>query len=92
MLKLATVITTAGNHKINFSSTRSAAAWIDEGGQLTFGDSTFKQILLDAHKLHVAIKVTEKLLFDSVFNLENYILERFGRALANAEERCFLKW
>ena len=43
MLKLATVITTSGNHKINVSSTRSAAAWIDEGGQLTFGDSTFKQ-------------------------------------------------
>ena len=90
MRKLATVISTAGNHKINIASTSPAAAWIDEGGQLTFGDATFKQILLDAHKLHVAIKVTEELLFDSAFNLENYILERFGKALANAEEDAFL--
>ncbi|MCP1638606.1 HK97 family phage major capsid protein [Streptococcus gallinaceus] len=90
MRKLATVITTAGNHKINVASTSPAAAWIDEGGQLTFGDATFKQILLDAHKLHVAIKVTEELLFDSAFNLESYILERFGKALANAEEDAFL--
>ena len=29
-----------------------------ESGELTFGDATFDQILLDAHKLHVAIKVT----------------------------------
>ena len=90
MRKLATVITTSGNHKINIASTSPAAAWIEEGGQLTFGDATFKQILLDAHKLHVAIKVTEELLFDSAFNLENYILERFGKALANAEEDAFL--
>ena len=90
MRKLATVITTAGNHKINVASTSPAAAWIDEGAQLTFGDATFKQILLDAHKLHVAIKVTEELLFDSAFNLESYILERFGKALANAEEDAFL--
>ncbi|MCW6681311.1 phage major capsid protein [Aerococcaceae bacterium NML160702] len=90
MRKLATVITTAGNHKINVASTSPAAAWIDEGAQLTFGEATFKQILLDAHKLHVAIKVTEELLFDSAFNLESYILEQFGKALGNAEEDAFL--
>ncbi|EHI69963.1 phage major capsid protein [Streptococcus ictaluri] len=90
MRSLATVISTSGDHKINVASTSPAAAWIDEGAQLTFGDATFKQILLDAHKLHVAIKVTEELLNDSAFNLESYILERFGKALANAEEDAFL--
>lgn len=87
---LATVITTAGNHKINIAGTRPAAAWIDEGAELKFGDATFKQMLLDAHKLHVAIKVTEELLYDSAFNLETYITEQFGKALANAEEDAFL--
>lgn len=87
---LATVITTAGNHKINIAGTRPAAAWIDEGAELKFGDATFKQMLLDAHKLHVAIKVTEELLYDSAFNLEAYINEQFGKALANAEEDAFL--
>lgn len=90
MRKLGYVITTAGNHKINVAATNPAAAWIDEGAALTFGDATFKQVLLDAHKLHVAIKVTEELLHDSAFPLESYILEQFGKALANAEEDAFL--
>ncbi|MGN0115028.1 MAG: phage major capsid protein, partial [Acutalibacteraceae bacterium] len=58
MRTLSTKITTAGDHKINIAATKPAAAWIEEGGALSFGDATFDQILLDAHKLHVAIKVT----------------------------------
>jgi len=47
-------------------------------------------ILRLPHKLHVAIKVTEELLYDSAFNLESYITTQFGMALANAEEDAFL--
>lgn len=90
MRGLATKITTAGQHKINIAATKPAAAWIEEGGALTFGDATFDQIYLDAHKLHVAIKVTEELLYDNAFGLENYIITQFGKALANAEEDAFL--
>lgn len=90
MRNLATKITTSGEHKINIAATKPAASWIEEGGALTFGDATFDQILLDAHKLHVAIKVTEELLYDSAFPLENYIITQFGKALANAEEDAFL--
>ncbi|WP_294143871.1 phage major capsid protein [uncultured Clostridium sp.] len=87
---LATKITTSGEHKINIAATKPAASWIEEGGALTFGDATFDQILMDAHKLHVAIKVTEELLYDNAFGLENYIITQFGKALANAEEDAFL--
>ena len=90
MRRLGHTITTSGQHKINIAATKPAASWIEEGGALSFGDATFAQILLDAHKLHVAIKVTEELLYDSAFNLENYIIEQFGKALANAEEDAFL--
>lgn len=90
MRKLGTKITTTGEHKINIAATKPAASWIEEGGALTFGDATFDQKFLDAHKLHVAIKVTEELLYDSAFNLENYITTQFGKALANAEEDAFL--
>ena len=90
MRKLGHKITTSGEHKINIAATKPAAAWIDEGGALSFGDATFDQILLDAHKLHVAIKVTEELLYDNAFNLESYIIDMFGKALANAEEDAFL--
>lgn len=87
---LGTVITTSGEHKINIAGTKPAAAWIEEGGALTFGDATFDQIVLDAHKLHVAIKVTEELLYDNAFGLENYIITQFGKAIGNAEEDAFL--
>ena len=90
MRRLGTKIVTSGQHKINIAASKPAAAWIEEGGTLTFGDATFDQIYLDAHKLHVAIKVTEELLYDSAFNLENYIVNMFGKALANAEEDAFL--
>lgn len=90
MRSLATTITTSGEHKINIAATKPAASWIEEGGALTFGDATFDQILLDAHKLHVAIKVTEELLYDNAFDLEGYILDQFSKALGNAEEDAFL--
>ena len=90
MRTLGTNITTSGEHKINIAATKPAAAWIEEGGALSFGEATFDQIILDAHKLHVAIKVTEELLYDNAFNLENYILTQFGKALSNAEEDAFI--
>ena len=90
MRKLATTITTAGEHRINVAGSKPAASWIDEGDALTFGDAKFSQILLDAHKLHVAVKVTEELLNDNAFNLEGYLMDAFGKALANAEEDAFL--
>ena len=90
MRKLGTRSTTSGEHKINIAATKPAASWIEEGGALSFGDATFDQILMDAHKLHVAIKVTEELLYDNAFGLENYIITQFGKALANAEEDAFL--
>ena len=90
MRGIATKITTSGEHKINIAATKPAAAWIEEGEALSFGDATFDQKILDAHKLHVAIKITEELLYDNAFGLENYIITEFGKALANAEEDAFL--
>ena len=90
MRGIATKITTSGEHKINIAATKPAAAWIEEGEALSFGDATFEQKILDAHKLHVAIKITEELLYDNAFGLENYIITEFGKALANAEEDAFL--
>ena len=90
MRKLGHPLTTSGQHKINLVASKPAALWIEEGGALTFGDAAFDQKFLDAHKLHVAIKVTEELLYDNAFQLEKWIIEEFGKALANAEEDAFL--
>ena len=87
---LATTIKTSGEHKINIASTTPAANWVEEGGQLTFGEAAFDQKILDAHKLHVAVKVTEELLYDNAFGLENFLIDSFGKAIGNAEENAFL--
>ena len=90
MRGLATQITTSGEHKINIAGAKPTAAWIEEGGALQFTDAKFGQKILDAHKLHVAVKVTEELLYDSMFDLASYITTLFGIAIANAEEDAFL--
>jgi HK97 family phage major capsid protein len=90
MRGLATHITTSGEHKINIAGAKPTAAWIEEGGALQFTDAKFGQKFMDAHKLHVAVKVTEELLYDSMFDLASYITTQFGIAIANAEEDAFL--
>ncbi len=90
MRGLATQITTSGEHKINIAGAKPTAAWIEEGGALQFTDAKFGQKILDSHKLHVAVKVTEELLYDSMFDLASYITTQFGIAIANSEEDAFL--
>ena len=72
------------------AAVKPAAAWVEEGETLTFSDATFDQVILDAYKLHVAVKVSEELLYDNAFNLETYLLNSFAKALGNAEEEAFL--
>lgn len=90
MRKLGTSIQTSGEHKINIAATKPAAAWVQEGQSLTFGNATFAQKTLDAHKLAIGVEITNELLNDSMFDLESYIVDQFGRALANEEENTFI--
>lgn len=90
MRKLGTTITTGGEYKIPVAANKPAALWVAEGGALTFGDATFTQKTLDAYKLHVAVKVTNELLNDNAFGLEDYLIEQFTQAISNAEEDAFL--
>ena len=88
--QLGTTITTNGLHRINIAGTKPAAAWVDEGAALTFTDTAFGQVTLDAHKLHVGVKVTNELLTDEKYDLENYLIDQFTKAIGNAEEDAFL--
>lgn len=90
MRTLGTAFPTSGEHKIPIADTKPAALWVAEGGALTFGNGTFNQISLDAHKVHVGILITEELLNDNAFDLESYIIDQFGKAIANAEEDAFI--
>lgn len=87
---LATTITTESERKIPIVANRPAASWVQEGQALTFSDATFGQITLDAHKLCVGIQVSSELLQDNAFNLENFLINEFGKSVANEEENSFI--
>ena len=87
---LGTRIITEGEHKINIVASKPAASWVAEGQPLTFSNAAFAQKTLDAYKLGVGIQVTNELLKDNAFDLESYIINQFGQALANAEEDAFI--
>ena len=82
--------TSSGSHKIPVVSTRGTAAWVDEEGQIPESDDAFGQQLIGAHKISTLIKVSEELLNDSAFDLENYFATEFARRIGNAEEAAFL--
>lgn len=90
MRSLSTVITTNGLTRLNISATKPAASWIEESGAIQFSDATFDQMTIDAYKLHVAVKVTEELMYDEAYNLQSYLTDEIGKAVANAEEMAML--
>lgn len=87
----AHVFTTSnGVHKIPVVATKGTASWIDEGGAYTEADDVFGQEQIDAHKVGTIVKVSEELLNDSAFDLENYFRTEFARRIGNKEEEAFL--
>lgn len=87
---IATVIkTSSGDRKIPIVTSKGEAAWIDEGGQFPESDDSFGQTSIGAHKLATMIKVSDELLNDSVFNIEQYISKEFGRRIGTKEEEAF---
>jgi HK97 family phage major capsid protein len=88
---LATVIQTQnGQHTIPVVASHGTAAWMDENGAYPESDDTFDKVTLDAYKLGTAIKVSEELMNDSVFDIESYISTEFARRIGAAEEEAFL--
>ena len=87
---LAHVIRTAsGERKIPVVSSKGTADWIEEGGAFPETTDTFGQVTLGSFKLGTTIKISEELLNDSVFDLENYIAREFARRIGSKEEEAF---
>lgn len=87
---LGTVIQTSGERKLNVAASKPAASWVEENGELVFSDASFSQVILDAWKLSVAVKVSEELLADNAYDLEGFLIRSFAQAISNAEEQAFL--
>ena len=88
--QLAKVIqTSSGDRKIPIVTSKGDAVWMDEEEQYTLSDDTFGQASLSAYKLGTAIKISEELLNDSVFDLPSYIAREFARRIGAKEEEAF---
>ncbi|GAB4274642.1 phage major capsid protein [Thermincola ferriacetica] len=91
MRGLATVINTgSGDRIIPVVASHGSASWIAEEGAFGESDEAFDQVTLSAHKVGTLIKVSEELLNDSAFNLEQYIAAEFARRIGRAEEAAFV--
>lgn len=90
--QIGRTITTASEHKIPLVTTKPTAAWVSEGADISFSNETFGQISLGAHKLAVAVKVTNELLQDTFFayNLEAHLAREFAAEFARAEENAMI--
>ena len=88
--KLAHIInTSSGDRKIPVVASKGTASWVDEEGAITESDDAFSQVTIGAYKLGTLIKVSNELLNDSVFNLEQYISKEFARRIGTKEEDAF---
>ncbi len=88
---LATKIqTSSGDRKIPVITQKGEAVWMEEEEAYTLSDDAFGQISLSAYKVGTAIKISEELLNDSVFDLPSYIAKEFARRIGTKEEEAFL--
>ena len=88
---LATKIqTSSGDRKIPVITQKGEATWMEEEEAYTLSDDAFGQISLSAYKVGTAIKISEELLNDSVFDLPSYIAKEFARRIGTKEEEAFL--
>ncbi len=89
--QLANVITTSsGDKKIPVVASKGTASWVEEEGVIPEADDAFGQVSIGAYKLATMIKVSEELINDNVFNLEQYIAKEFARRIGAKEEEAFL--
>ena len=79
-----------GDRKIPVVASKGTADWVDEEGTYPLSDDSFSQVVLGAYKLATMIKVSEELLSDSIFDIEGYVSEQFGKRIGDKEEDAFL--
>lgn len=90
MLNIADVINTRTLTDLPVDGTAPTAYWISESGTYSTSDPTVTRIQLGANKVGVMVPVTEELLADSAFNIEQYIARLAGTAMGRSMENEFI--
>ena len=91
MRGLATTITSSsGTLTMPTLTTHASATWKTEAEAYAETTLAFSEVTFSAPKATALIKVSEELLNDSAFPLEQWIAGEFARALAELEETAFV--
>ncbi len=90
---LATQITHyQGNLDIMTASSEDAAEFLAEGSTIPGfdADDDFNKLRVERHKAAALVKISEELVYDDSFDIQNYIIDRMARSFARAEEKAFI--
>ena len=88
--KYADVIATKGVYNMPIAGTKPTFGWVDELGTYPTHDVKFGNKVLEAHKAGGIILVSEELLEDEAFNLEQHLQELVTESLSLTEGTAFL--
>ena len=87
--KLGTVVKTNKRMKIPTVIANGEATWVPEGELVPVGEATYGEIVLDAYKLAHKVIVSDEMLEDADFDVEDYIRQLFVESISDAEESAF---
>ena len=90
MRRLGTVIPTERTLKIPVAKGFGPADWVPEEGVIPVTEGEFDEIRIEAYKVATTIRVSDELLEDCGFDLEDFIISQFADRIASAEEHAFL--
>ena len=70
--------------------TGTSATWVSETGNRTASGMTFEQVTLTPHELATFVDVSNALLEDDAYRLENELLSDFAESFAKTEGQAFI--
>ena len=90
MRNLADVQQSSLDRDIPIADDYGESQWIDEGGVYPESDATFKNKIISAYKLGRIAKVSEELLQDNTFNLEQWLIGALSYSNGITMEKAFI--
>ncbi len=88
--RIGNVVYSSNDLKIPRVDEKGTATWIDEEGKFNESDISFNQTVIRAYKVGTAIRLSDELLEDAAFDIEDYMIKEFARRIGTAEEETFL--
>lgn len=90
MRRISRMIETKSRHEIPIFASQPNAQWLTEGQEIDLQSGNFDRVTVGAFKLCSGVKISNELLQDSYYNLQEFFAEEFGKALSASEEQAFV--